>query len=126
MIGAFNGQAPHSGTRLAWLDGYGQAHTDKLSQSVSLPAGCGSYTFTFFLHIDSAETGTTAADTLTVQAGSTTLATFSNLNKANGYVQMSFDLKAFAGQTVTLMFTGVENGARQTSFVVDDTALTVS
>ena len=93
---------------------------------MSLPAGCGSYTFTFFLHIDSAETGTTAADTLTVQAGSTTLATFSNLNKASGYVQRTFNVSAFAGQTVTLLFTGTEDSSLQTSFVVDDTALNVS
>lgn len=49
-----------------------------------------------------------------------------NLNKASGYSQKSFNLSAFAGQTVTLKFTGVEDSSLQTSFVVDDTALTVS
>jgi len=40
----------------------------------------------FYLHIDSAETTTTVQyDKLTVKAGSTTLATYSNLNKATGY-----------------------------------------
>ena len=55
-----------------------------------------------------------------------TLATYSNLNKATGYAQRSFYLSSFAGQTVTLKFTGVEDSSLQTSFVVDDTALNVS
>jgi len=37
-----------------------------------------------------------------------------------------FNLSAFAGQTVTLKFSGTEDSSLQTSFVVDDTALTVS
>jgi Zn-dependent metalloprotease len=127
VIGSFTGQTAHSGTRFAWLDGYGTTHTDTLSQSVTLPAGCSSYTLSFWLHIDSAETTTTAqVDTLTVKVGSTTLATYSNLNRATGYSQKTFNVSAFAGQTVTLLFTGSEGSSRQTSFVVDDTALTVS
>ena len=121
------GQPTHGGTWNAWMDGYGTTHTDTLSQTVSLPAGCSSYTFTFWLHIDTAETTTsTAFDKLTVTAGGTTLATFSNLNKASGYSQKSFSLAAFAGQSVTLKFTGTEDVSLQTSFVVDDTAVNVS
>jgi aminopeptidase S len=94
---------------------------------VTLPTGCASYTLSFWLHIDSAEpTTTTAYDKLTVQAGGTTLATYSNLNKAAGYSQKSLNLAAFAGQTVTLTFTGTEDISLQTSFVIDDTAVTVS
>lgn len=43
-----------------------------------------------------------------------------------GYTLRSFDLSAYAGQTVTVKFTGVEGSVLQTSFVVDDTALNVS
>jgi aminopeptidase S len=94
---------------------------------VTLPSGCSSYSLTFWLHIDSAETTTTTQfDRLTVTVGTTTLATYSNLNKAAGYSQKTFNLSAFAGQTVTLKFNGVEDVSLQTSFVVDDTALTVS
>jgi hypothetical protein len=122
-----SGEPTHAGTWDAWLDGYGSSHTDSLSQSVTLPAGCTSYTVSFYLHIDTGETTTTTAyDTLTVKAGSTTLATYSNLNKATGYAQKSFSLAAFAGQTVTLTFTGAEDVSLQTSFVVDDAAVTVS
>ncbi|MEU6506567.1 MULTISPECIES: putative Ig domain-containing protein [unclassified Streptomyces] len=119
------GEAAHSGSYYAWLDGYGSSHTDTLSQSVTIPAGCKA-SFTFYLHIDTAETGSTAYDKLTVSAGSTTLATYSNVNAASGYVQKTFDLSSFAGQTVTLKFTGVEDSSQQTSFVVDDTAVTTS
>jgi subtilisin family serine protease len=130
VIGAWAGQSPHSGTRFAWLNGYGFPTTNTLSQTVTLPAGCSSYTLSFWLHIDSAETTSTIAyDTMQVQviAGSTTtLATYSNLDEAAGYSQKSINVSAFAGQTITLRFRGVEDITLQTSFVIDDTALTVS
>jgi hypothetical protein len=115
----------HGGSYLAWLDGYGTTHTDSVTQSVSIPAGCHA-TLTFWLHIDSAEGTTTAYDKLTVKAGSTTLATYSNVNKAAGYAQKSFDVSALAGQTVTVSFSGTEDSSLQTSFTIDDTALTAS
>ncbi|MBO4165121.1 MULTISPECIES: M4 family metallopeptidase [Micromonospora] len=118
-------QAAHGGSYKAWLNGYGSTHTDTVTQSVSIPAGCRA-TLSFWLHIDTAESGSTAYDKLTVKAGSTTLATYSNVNAASGYVQRSFDVSASAGSTVTISFSGVEDSSLQTSFVVDDTALTLS
>ncbi|WP_405829981.1 putative Ig domain-containing protein [Streptomyces sp. NBC_01176] len=126
VITTDTGEAAHGGSYKAWLDGYGSTHTDTLSQSVTIPAGCKA-SFTFYLHIDTAETTTSSAyDKLTVTAGSTTLATYSNLNKATGYAQKTFDLSSFAGSTVTLKFSGVEDSSLQTSFVLDDTAVTTS
>jgi hypothetical protein len=124
-------EAAHSGTWKAWLDGYGSSHTDSASQAVTLPSGCTTYTLSLWLHIDSAETTTTTAyDTLKVQiidgATTSTLATYSNLNKATGYSQKSFNLSAYAGHSITVKFLGVEDSSLQTSFVVDDTALTVA
>jgi hypothetical protein len=125
-------EPPHSGKWDAWLDGYDRATTDTLSQAVSLPAGCSSYQLSFWMHIDTAQTSkTTAYDTMTVQilnsSGTVlgTLATFSNLNAATGYAQYSYNLSAYAGESVTLKFTGVQVSSRETSFVVDDTALNV-
>ncbi|HKT05475.1 MAG TPA: PKD domain-containing protein [Rugosimonospora sp.] len=125
-------EPPHSGSWDAWLDGYGSTHTDTLSQPVTLPSGCSSYQFSFWLHVDTAETTTsTAYDTLTVQVLNSsgtvlaTLATYSNLNHASGYSQRSFNLASYAGQQVTLKYTGAEDYTMQTSFVVDDTAVTV-
>ncbi|MFD8814386.1 putative Ig domain-containing protein [Streptomyces sp. NPDC059627] len=125
VITSDSGEAAHAGSYKAWLDGYGSTHTDTLSQSVTIPSGCTATTFTFYLHVDTAETSTsTQYDKLTVTAGSTTLATYSNLNAATGYVQKSFSLGSYAGSTVTLKFSGVEDSSLQTSFVVDDTAVT--
>jgi hypothetical protein len=129
VIGQYgsSGEPAHSGTWDAWLDGYGTSHTDTLSQSVTIPSGCSTYTLSFWLHIDTSEgTTTTAYDKLTVTLGASTLATYSNLNHASGYVQHSFNVSGFAGQTVTPTFKGVEDSSLQTSFVIDDTALNVS
>jgi subtilisin family serine protease len=126
-----SGEPTHSGTWDAWLDGYGTSHTDTLSQTVTLPAGCSTYNLSFWLHIDTSETTTTTAyDTLKAQVvdgtTTTTLATYSNLNHASGYSQKSFSLSAYAGHTITVKFLGVEDVSLQTSFVIDDTALNVS
>jgi subtilase family protein/BACON domain-containing protein len=126
-------QAAHGGTWKAWLDGYGTTHTDTLRQVVTIPSTATTATLTFWLHIDSAETTTTTQfDRLQVQirnsAGTTvlsTLATFSNLNKAAGYSLKTFDVTAFKGQTISVYFLGTEDSSLQTSFVIDDTALNV-
>jgi hypothetical protein len=125
VIGANTGTgAPRTGTRDAWLDGYGTTHTDTLSQTVTIPAGCTASTLSFFLKISSAETTTTTVfDRLTVQVGTSTVGTFSNLNKGTAYVQRTFSVGSFAGQTVTVKFTGTEDASLQTSFVIDDTGL---
>jgi hypothetical protein len=117
---------PYAGTYFAWLNGYGTTHTDTLSQSVTIPSTCTTATLSFYLKITSSETSTsTAYDKLTVKAGSTTLATYSNLNKA-AYALKSFDLSAYKGQTVSISFSGVEDSSLATSFQVDNTALNVS
>src|SRR5205823_1935460 len=97
-----DGEAPHSGTYLAYLNGYGSTHTDTVSQSVTIPAGCHA-TLSYYLHVDTAETTTsTQYDKLTVKLGSTTVASYSNLNATSGYQQRTVDVSSFAGQTVTL------------------------
>ncbi len=127
VIDSSTGQPARSGSWKAWLNGYGSTHTDTLSQSVTIPSGCTSATLSFYLHIDTAETTTsTAYDKLTVKAGSTVLATYSNLNKNTGYALRSLNVSSFAGQTVSISFTGAEDSSLQTSFVIDDTALNVS
>ncbi len=121
-----SGESAHSGTHFAWLDGYGTTHTDSVSQSITIPAGCHA-TLSYWLHIDTAETTTTVQyDKLTIKVGSTTVGTYSNLNKNTGYTQHTVDLSAFAGQTVTLNFSGTEDSSLQTSFVVDDVSVSAS
>ncbi|HZR36111.1 MAG TPA: protease pro-enzyme activation domain-containing protein, partial [Nevskia sp.] len=125
-------EPPHGGSWDAWMDGYGVSHTDTVAQSVAIPTGKTSATLAYWLHIDTAETTrTTAYDTLKVQVLNSsgtvlaTLATYSNLNAAAGYVQHTADLSAYIGKTVTIKFTGTEDSSLQTSFVLDDVTLTV-
>jgi hypothetical protein len=123
----------HSGSWEAWLNGNGTADTDTVAQSVAVPSGCSTATLSFWLHVDSTEKTTSAVDTFKVQVlGSSgavlaTLATFSNLNAATGYVQHSYDVSAYIGQTITVKFTGTETDTAggTTDFVLDDTALNV-
>ncbi|MEV0537126.1 M4 family metallopeptidase [Kitasatospora sp. NPDC050463] len=118
-------QAAHSGSWKSWLNGYGSAHSDSLSQTVTIPAGCKA-SLSFYLHIDTAETGTTVYDKLTVTANGTALKTYSNADAAAGYQLRTFDLSSYAGQTVTLKFAGTEDASLQTSFVIDDTSIATS
>jgi serine protease len=120
-----DGAHSHAGTGYAWLDGYGRTHTDTLSQSVSIPAGCAA-SLTYYLYINSSEGTTTAYDKLTLTANGTTVQSLSNRNKGTGYVKQTVSLSSYAGQTVALKWTGTEDSSLQTSFFIDDTALTVS
>jgi hypothetical protein len=120
-----DGAHSHSGVGYAWLDGYGTTHTDTLSQSVAIPAGCKA-TLTYYLSISTNETTTTSAyDKLTLTVNGTSKQTFSNLNKG-AYAVRTVDLSSYAGQTVTIKWTGTEDSSLATSFLIDDTALTLS
>ncbi|MFN7975157.1 MAG: hypothetical protein U0166_22870 [Acidobacteriota bacterium] len=131
VIDNSTGEASHSGSWKAWMNGYGAAHTDSLYQSVTIPANVTTATLSFWLHIDTAESGGTAYDTLKVQIRNTsgtvlaTLATYSNANAASGYSQKSFNVAAYKGQTIQVYLLGVEDASLQTSFVTDDYALNV-
>jgi len=127
-IGAWStqGQPAFEGSNSAWLGGNGKSSTETLSQDITIPAGAPSAMLTFALHIDTKESSTTKAyDTLTVTVRNTagavlsTLATYSNLNKATGYQVRSFDLSAYKGQTIRLHFNAVEDSSLATNFMVD-------
>ncbi len=131
VITSDSSQAGHGGSWKAWLNGYGAAHTDTLYQQVAIPAGVNTATLSFWLRVASSETTTTTAfDTLKVQVRSSgnavlaTLATYSNLNKGSIFVQKTFDVSAYKGQTVRIYFEGIEGSQVATSFIVDDVTLT--
>ncbi|HUA78920.1 MAG TPA: PKD domain-containing protein, partial [Dyella sp.] len=123
------GESPYTGSWFMWLDGYGVAHTDTLSQSVTVPSGHTTATLTYELHIDTTQTSSSAIDTLKVQAVSggttTTLATYSNLNANSGYASHSVNVSSLIGKTFTLKFTGTQKGTNgnETSFVVGEVKL---
>ncbi len=129
-IGTFSAQPAYAGTKNAWLCGNGKTSTEYLYQAIAIPSAATSATLSFYVHIDTAETTTsTAYDKLVVSLqktnGSTlkTLATYSNLNKAAGYVLKTFDVSAYKGQTVRVYFKSTEDSSLQTSFVLDNVSL---
>lgn len=83
------------------------------------------------MKILTAETGSSATDTFTVQALTTsnavlaTLITRSNLNAAN-YSAFSVSLLPYKGQVVRLSFKSQEDAQNQTSFLLDDVTANIS
>lgn len=121
----------HGGSYKAWLQGNGRTTTENLGQSVAIPSTATAASLSLWIRIDTAETTTsTVYDTVKVQIvdGSTvtTLATYSNLNKNTSYVQKTLNVLAYKGKTVTVRFLGQEDSSLQTSFVIDDVAVTTS
>jgi subtilisin family serine protease len=130
VIDSSGNRPARTGAWKAWLCGYGTTHTDTLTQTVAIPAA-GSASLSFWIRIDTAETTSSIAyDELTVEVdaggATTTLATYSNLDENTSYVERTVDLSAYAGQTVTVGFTASEDSSLQTSFVIDDTAVTTA
>jgi subtilase family serine protease len=125
---------PSSDPYLAWLDGYGEAHTDTLAQTVTIPATCKNATLSFWLYINSNDPTGKAYDTFTIQVLNSsgtvlaTLGTLSNENEGSGYVEHSYSVAPYIGQKITIKFTGKETlgGGYDTNFFEDDNALNVS
>ena len=121
----------HTGSYKAWLQGNGRSSTENLGQSVAIPATATAASLSLWIRIDTAETtSSTVYDTVKVQivdgSTTTTLATYSNLNKSSSYVQKTLDVTQYKGRTVTVKFVGQEDSSLQTSFVIDDTSLSAS
>ncbi|MFG1817121.1 M4 family metallopeptidase [Kribbella sp. NPDC049174] len=124
-----SGRPARTGTWKLWLGGNGITSTETISQQVTIPASATSATLSFWIRIDTAETTTsTVYDRTRIQivdgATTTTLATYSNLNKNTTYTQKTFNVTAYKGKTVSVKFLMNEDSSLQTSFVIDDTSLT--
>jgi hypothetical protein len=132
ILGAASGEAPRSGTWSAWLDGYGSARTDAISQSVTIPSATTKAMVEVWVRVSTGEVDRAVHDTLKVElfdergASLALLRTYSNLDASKGFVQGVFDVSAFRGRTVTLKLTGTEDRARFTSFVLDDLGVWVA
>jgi hypothetical protein len=128
------GVPAHSGSWLAWLDGYGGAHTDTLAQTVTIPATCNTANLSFWLYINSDDPTGRAYDTFTIQVLNSsgtvlaTLGTLSNQNEGSGYVQHTYSLSPYIGQKITIKYTGKETlgDGYNTNFFEDDNAVNVS
>jgi subtilisin family serine protease len=118
----------HEGSWEARLNGSGQTSVDTLAQTVTVAAGR-SASLDFFLKVLTEKNIGTAHDVLRVTVTSngvtTPLATYSNLDAGPAYVERTFDLSAFAGQAITLRWTGTEDSDDfATTFLIDSVSVT--
>ena len=124
------GRPAHAGSWKLWLGGNGVTTTETESQSVTIPSTATAPSLSYWIRTDTAESGTTAYDTMKVQvvSGTTTstLVTYSNVGTSATYSQKTFSLTAYKGMTITVKFLMNEDSSLQTSFVVDDTAVSTS
>ncbi len=124
-------QPAYDGTKASYLGGNGATTTETLYQTVTIPSTATKATLSFYLHIDTKESGTTAYDKLAVQVRNSagtllkTLATYSNANAASGYLLRTFDLSAYKGQTIRVHYNMTEDSSLATNFLLDKTSLIV-
>ena len=124
------GRPARTGSWKLWLGGNGSSGTETVNQSVTIPSTATAATLSYWIRTDTAESGSTAYDTMRVQvvdgSTATTLRSFSNVGTNATYTQYSHSLLAYKGKSVTVKFLMNEDSSLQTSFVLDDTAVAVS
>jgi hypothetical protein len=130
IITTNTGRPARTGSYKAWFGGNATTSTETLTQAVTVPSTATAANLSYWIRTDTAETGSTAYDTFKVQVVvdgvTTTLRTFSNVGTNATYTQYSHSLLAYKGKSVTVKFLMNEDSSLQTSFVLDDTAVSVS
>lgn len=119
---------PHTGSYSAYLNGYNSS-TDTIYQTVTIPSTATSATLTFWTYVSTTET-THAYDYLYAQVRNTSGSALSTLltvndGTASGWVQHSYSLLNYKGQTIQIAFKGTNDVSNPTSFFVDDVSLQV-
>ncbi|MEV5966933.1 putative Ig domain-containing protein [Kribbella sp. NPDC051952] len=110
-----DGQYSHGGLGYAWLGGTGTAHTDSLSQRVTVPS-FGRPALRFALRI----AGGDKADVLQVSVDGHPVRSFTGAQAKSSYVDQIVDLTPYRGRTVTLAWTSTENDGTPSTFLLDD------
>ncbi len=123
------GVPAQAGDWLAWLDGYGEAHTDTLAQTVTIPSNCVSAVFTYWVEVNATTTNTNNKLVLEVLNSSGTVLQTQTVataaNKGSHYVEYTTNLDSYIGQKITLKFVGTEVNGGNTDFFEDSNALNV-
>ncbi|MBP7867971.1 MAG: pre-peptidase C-terminal domain-containing protein [Acidobacteria bacterium] len=123
---------PRTGSDLAYLGVYNSSTQTLDSAAITIPSTATQATLSFYVSVVTAETGTTAYDKLEVQLVNTsgtvlaTLGTVTNLDKtssASTYVQKSYSVLSYKGQTVKVRFKATNGSSYVTTFRVDDVSL---
>jgi len=120
----------HSPSHYAWLGYYDDA-LDVIQHDITIPSDPARVTLQFWYLIDTEETDNTSPhDTMTVTItdlqGNTlgTVATLSNMNAvALWRNSLEYDISAYRGETVRIVFTARTDSARPTGFFIDDVAV---
>jgi subtilase family serine protease len=124
------GVPAQAGSWLAWLDGYGESHTDTLAQTVTIPAGCTVANLTFWVEVNSTTSNTSNKLVLEILNSSGTVLSSSTVvtaaNNDSAYKEYSASLAAYAGDKITIKFVGTEVNGGNTDFFEDSNALNVS
>ena len=127
-INSSTNRPARTGSWKLWLGGNGRTTNESATQNVTIAASATNPTLSYWIRTDTAESGSTAYDTMKVQVTSagttTTLETFSNVGTNSTYTLNSHSLAAFKGKTITIKFVSSEDYSLQTSFVVDDVTAT--
>lgn len=119
---------PHSGSYSAYLCGYNNC-TDLIYQTVTIPSTATSATLTFWTYVSTTETSH-PYDYFYSQIRNSSGSVLSTLLKLNdgtatGWVQHSYNLLNYKGQTVQIAFKGTNDASNPTDFFVDDVSLQV-
>ena len=118
-----------AGSWLAWLDGYGAAHSDTLAQTVTIPSNCVSAVFTYWVEVHSTSTDTANKLVLDILNSSGTVVqtvpVATAANRGTKYVEYTTNLASYIGHTITVKFVGNEVNTGNTSYFVDSNALSV-
>ena len=123
------GVPAQAGKWLAWLDGYGKAHTDTLAQTVTIPANCKSAVLTYWVEVNS--TTTNPANKLVLEVLNSSSAVVQTIpvataaNRGSRYVEYTTNLASYIGQTITVKFVGTKVSGGNTSFFEDSNGLNV-
>jgi len=113
------GFTPRSGSWVAWLGGFND-ETGDLSQTFTIPTGESVYLHYYFqLRSDEVLCGFDFAGIL---INETVLeeVTLCSINNVTDWTLASYDMSAYAGQTVTIHFRAVTDDSGLSSFFVDD------
>ena len=125
---------PHTGSYSAWLCGYNNC-SDAIWQTVTIPSTMTKSTLSFWLYIDTQESGSTCYDYFYARirtSGGTTITTPLKQCNANahGWVQYTYDvssaLSGYKGQNVQVYFQGTTDSSLYSDMYVDDVTFTVN
>jgi subtilase family serine protease len=123
------GVPAQAGSWLAWLDGYGAAHTDTVAQTVTIPSTCVSAVFTYWVEVNSTTTNTANKLVLEVLNSSgtvvQTIPVATAANNGTKYVEYTSNLGSYIGQKITVKFVGTEVSGGNTNFFEDSNGLNV-